>query len=337
MNLSDGIKLYVVDRRSKGIAAGTVRAEKHTLELLLADVGNLQLSSLRPQHLDVFWSKRTTWAPGSVNRARYHLTSFVKWCQTRGHIKRDENPLGDMRKLRVPPRSRTIIPQEEFQSFLSGIADPRARAMVAIGLYLFTRISETQALRWRDVDMDGGTVEVFRPKTKTLDTLPICSELLAELRRWHLTYAAEIGRPLRGTDYVIPALRPSKYAGVPGVQSRLVRVSEAAYDPSEKGCLAPSITKALKDAGFYQQYEGGHTLRRSGAVALYNQLASVGHDRAIRIVQSMLGHASIQTTEIYLRLDLDRKTRDDILRGHKMFPDKQEAVVVSLGARRGES
>lgn len=333
MNLSDGIQLYLTDRRAKGIAAGTIRAEKHTLELLLADVGNLQLSSLRPQHMDLFWSRRTSWAPGSMNRGRYHLEAFVKWCQKRGYIRHDASPLAGMKKLRVPPRPRVIIPQEEFETFLAGIEDPRGRAMAAIGLYLFTRISETQALRWQDVDMHRGTVEVFRQKTQTLDTLPLCSELADELRRWALAYGSEIGRPLLPTDFVIPALKPGKYAGVPGARRTFVRVSEPAFLPSERAHLGHTITKILKEAGYYQPHEGGHTLRRSGAVALYNQLAGVGHDRAIRICQAMLGHTNLQTTEVYLRLDLDRKVRDDLLSGKRMFPDVEDAEVVVM--RRG--
>ena len=53
------------------------------------------------------------------------------------------------------------------------------------------------------------------------------------------------------------------------------------------------IARGLREAGYYIPYEGGHTLRRSGATALYNQLTHVGHDRAIRICQAMLGHSSV--------------------------------------------
>jgi integrase len=76
--------------------------------------------------------------------------------------------------------------------------------------------------------------------------------------------------------------------------------------------------------------EGGHTLRRSGATALYNELSERGHDRAIRMCQAMLGHASIQTTEVYLALNLDRKARNDLLAGKRMFSVGGPAKVLSL-------
>ena len=175
MNLSDAISQYLSDRKVKGVKAGTIRSDRHVLQLLLADVGNVQVNRLRPQHIDVFWSKHSEWSPGTMNKARYVLSTFFKWCQARGHLPRTLDLLEGHRKLRVPPKSRVIIPQSEFEDFLDGISNPRSRIIAAIGLYLFTRISETASLRWQDLDLDGGTAEVFRQKTQTLDTLPICT------------------------------------------------------------------------------------------------------------------------------------------------------------------
>jgi integrase len=110
-----------------------------------------------------------------------------------------------------------------------------------------------------------------------------------------------------------------------------VEVLERPYLPTTKANLGYAIRTILQAAGYYRPQEGGHTLRRSGATALYNQLSSVGHDRAIRICQAMLGHSSVQTTEIYLRLDLDRKVRNDLLAGKRMFPEEGTATVLRLG------
>lgn len=334
MNLSDAIQLYLADRKAKGIKQNTIRNDRSKLTRLLADVGNIQVNQLRPQHLDLFWSRRTTWGPATMNIAYATLNSFIKWCQIRGHMKRDYNPLEGGRRLKEPPRKRVIIPQQEFATFLEGIEDARARAMCAIGLYLFTRISETAGLRWQDVDMHNGTVEVFREKTQTLDTLPLCEELHAELKRWALTYAAAIGRPLLPADLVIPGWQKPRVIGAPGKKGEFVVKEKGHYLPQTKAHITYSLKKALRNAGYYEPYEGGHTLRRSGAIALYNQLTSVGHDRAIRICQAMLGHVDISTTEIYLRLDLDRKVRNDLLAGKPMFPEVAEAEVVLLGVAK---
>ena len=334
MQLSDAIQLYLADRTAKGVKRNTTRNDKSKLTRLLADIGNIQVSQIRPQHLDLFWSRRTTWGPATMNIAHATLNSFFRWCQIRGYMPKDRNPLEGGRRLKEPPRKRVIIPQQEFATFLDGIEDPRARAMVAIGLYLFTRISETAGLRWQDVDMHNGTVEVFRDKTETLDTLPLCDELKHELDRWRLTYAAAIGRQLLPADLVIPGWQKPRVVGAPGKKGEFVEKEKGHYLPQTKAHITYSVKKALRDAGYYEAYEGGHTLRRSGATALYNQLTKVGHDRAIRICQAMLGHSDIRTTEIYLRLDLDRKVRNDLLAGKPMFPEVPEAEVVHIGVAR---
>lgn len=330
--LSDVLDLYAADRLHRGIAKGTRRNEMQVLRLLLADVGNIQTKSLRVQHVDIFWSRRGGWAPGTQNRARHSLSTFFKWCQARGHIERGLDLLEGSRKVKVPPRNRVIIPQSEFSTVLDASTSPYERIVVAVGLYLFLRLSEISILRWRDIDEKVGSIEVFRPKTTTLDTLPLCSELHAELRRWRLDYAARMGTPVQPDWLVVPARSKPRFRGL-GYRRGFEMVSEGSYLVHTSPRLNHIAADVLTRTGYYREHEGGHTLRRSGAVALYNQLSSVGHDRAIRIVQAMLGHANITTTEIYLRLDLDRKVRNDLLSGKPMFPSEGEATVIDLKER----
>lgn len=339
MNLSDCIDNYLASCRARGLAPSTLRSQKGTLQLFLADVGNIETRRLRPQHLDAFWSNRSTWGPATRNRARHTLSSFFGWCRVRGHLPRDYDPMEGTRKERTPQRDRVIIPQSEFQTFLDNIEDPRRRIAAALGLYLFLRISDAQALRWQDVNFDTNTVEVYRPKTKTLDTLPICDELRIELKRWRLAYSAKVGEPVQPGWFVIPGQPP--YGGQMGKKGfkGFVEKVQRPYLPTVRANLRYTMKTLLVAAGYYRTQEGGHTLRRSGATALYNQLTSLGHDRAIRICQAMLGHSSVQTTEIYLRLDLDRKVRNDLLAGKRMFPEGGTATVVRLGghAQDGET
>jgi integrase len=74
--------------------------------------------------------------------------------------------------------------------------------------------------------------------------------------------------------------------------------------------------------------EGSHTLRRSGARALFDQLTlDGGYDHPLRIVQSMLHHASITQTEVYIGVTADKRTRDEIIRGKPMYTVNSDNVV----------
>jgi integrase len=329
-DLSTAIQSFLASRENQGLARGTVRRERDTLRWFLADVGNINTRSIRPEHIDIFWSKHTNWAQSSRNVNLAGLQAFFVWCRARGYMGRDVDPLAGMRKGKPEPRPRVIIPQDQFSTLLAGITDPRMRIAVGIGLYLFTRISETENLRWQDDR--GDEMEVYRIKTKTIDILPICMELRAELDRWKLAYAAEVGQPVQPGWFIVPrremarfekGSRPGK--GRPLIMGQLI--------PTEKATLTGSLRTILQRAGYYQPWEGGHTLRRSGAIALYHRLTHLGHDRAMRVCQAMLGHSSLSTTEIYLRLDLDRKLRNTLLAGQKMFPGEEEAEVLQLFGR----
>jgi integrase len=327
--LSDAIEAFGHDRRAKGIAPKTRSNEMQVLRLLLADVGNIKVRSLRPQHADVFWANRAGWAPGTLNRARGTLGIFFSWLRHRGYMNRDTDPLAGTRAFKVPPRNRAIIPQSEFSAVIERRKNPRTRAAFAIGIYTFARISEIQGLRWQDFDFDSGTVEVFRQKTVTIDTLPVCEELAHELSRWKLEYAAHMGEQVRPEWFVIPGTTPPRGLATKGAKGFTAHRPRF-YLPTKRADLSKVVKQGLVEDGYYVPYEGGHTLRRSGATALYDQLTHVGHDRAIRICQAMLGHSSVQTTEVYLRLDLDRKVRNDLLAGRPMFPETGEAAVLLL-------
>lgn len=326
--LSDVIQQYVADQRARGYAYSTIRRKQSVLTALLADIGNIQTRSMRPEHMDRFWAHDRGWAPGTLNGAADVFSTFFKWCQTRGHISRDMDLLEGQRRLRVPPRDRVLIPQSEFSTLLASL-EPRPRAVFALGLYSFMRVSEITGLRWRDINFKNGTMEVFREKTTTLDTLPICAELHDELRRWRMTYGAVVGDTPLPQWYVIPALTQPRSYGTRGAKGFQFQ-DKSDWLPEKRARLNHTVRETLIKLGYYRPHEGCHTLRRSGATALYDQLSSVGHDRAIRICQAMLGHSNITTTEVYLRLDLDRKTRNDLLAGQPMFPDT-EGHVIELG------
>lgn len=329
MLLSDAIQAFGHDRRAKGIAPKTRANELQVLRLLLADVGNISVRSLKPQHTDIFWANRSGWAPGTLNRARGTLSIFFSWCRDRGYMNRDTDPLAGTRAFKVPPRTRALIPQSEFEAVIQRRKNPRTRVAFAIGLYTFARISEIEGLRWQDINLEAGVVEVFRQKTQTLDVLPICDELAEELRRWRLEYAAHMGEQVRPEWFVVPGTTPPRGTSTKGAKGFTAHRPRY-YLPTKRADLSKVIKQGLVEDGYYVPYEGGHTLRRSGATALYNQLTYVGHDRAIRICQAMLGHSSVQTTEVYLRLDLDRKVRNDLLAGKPMFPARDAGTVVSL-------
>jgi integrase len=162
--------------------------------------------------------------------------------------------------------------------------------------------------------------------------MPICAELHEELARWKYAYGVAVQEIPHLDWHVIPPFRAPGFKR--GADGLLHLATRAELIPTRRLTIPHyPIQLALGDMGYATLDEGGHTLRRSGGYALYQRLSHLGHDRAGRIVQSMYGHKSFQTTEKYLRLSLERKARDDILRGQRMF-DEAEGKVIHLGEDR---
>lgn len=341
MLLSDAIDGYTSDRANKGFAPSTIRSNRRILKQFLADTGNVQVSALTHRHMDVFWARHQDWAPTTFNLARTILATFFKWCQVRGYMPKTTDLMEGTRARKVPQKDRLVIPSGEWPALLDSCNDPRDRAMLAIGLYLFTRISETVNLRWRDIDFQNHTITVYRNKTQTLDVLPMCEELEHELKVWRLEYGRIVGEVPKPGWTVVPPYEVGNWVGVAGKSGVLQRVSDPVLRVTAVQTGGTErIQLVMKRAGYdLKKGDGAHTLRRSGATALYNELSERGHDRAIRMCQAMLGHASVQTTEIYLALDLDRKARNDLLAGKPMFTGNGgRAQVVDLEklGRRGQ-
>lgn len=343
--LSEVITDYLASRANT-MAPMTVKNDGQTLRQFLAVVGNIQVKNVTTDHVERYFAVRAnTCKASTMNTDLYNLTSFFKWCRMHKRTPATHDPLVARKPIVEEARERLWIPERDFPRVLKAANDPRDRMIVACGLFLFTRISETSRLRLSDIDPDNSRVTVTRAKKYkgqrfTRQVLPMTKEFRREWERWMKTYKTTAGLDLRPTDYLCPAKTTGGWGGTRGSRG-FERLPEAKlYRPAANmGTGWQPVQKALENLGYPVVQEGGHTLRRSGARALYFRLASGNHDHAVRRVMTMLGHASQSTTEKYIGLDIDEAARDALLLDQWMFPDTFDAEenvpdnVISLFGR----
>lgn len=336
--LSDLVDEFIASLDANGYAKNTVRNHGLAARSFLAHVGNIQAKHVTARHVDSYFAKRKAekLQPASLNVYLVGLRALFKYATQRRYIPAAMDPTAHRRNFREMPKVRLHIPAADFPRLLDCAEHPRDRIVIALGLYLFLRKSEIKSLRVGDVDLARGHIAVRIPKTSELDHMPISAELDTELRRWLTWYAAHLGRELRSSDFLVPAKTPPIY--LPGLhpQTNWAQGKEQAkLDPSkpvDKPELAVqralvAFGEPVRDENGDSLREGVHTLRRSGARALFDRLVADGYDAAIRTVQSMLHHKHMSTTEGYLGIKLDIKRRDEMVRGKTLFPVSQENVV----------
>lgn len=154
----------------------------------------------------------------------------------------------------------------------------RDRAMLETLYATGCRASEVVGLKLADVYLDAAFLKCFGKGSKQR-VVPLGSHAVAALRAYISGASAEGGRATTG-------------------DAEVVFVSKTAR-PLTRIHLWALVKKYCKRAGLPGTVSP-HTLRHSFAT----HLLSGGAD--LRAVQEMLGHASIQTTQIYTHVDRDR-------------------------------
>jgi len=346
--LMDAQAGYLGARRSQGYAETTMRNTRRALHVISPYL-DIDITSVTSVDLDhALGDHRNTHAASTMNLTLAELRGFFKWCEQQGLIPYGSSPMRHRRAYAEAKHERLRVPADQFTGLIDSAQNPRDRIVVALGLYLLLRAGEIALLRVRDVDLSDFTIAVLVPKSAKSDTMPICHELADELHLWLLVYATGIGRELRGDDYLVPSRLPPTLEAR-GDHGKWVMVQYDQYVPSRPYSTPhKAVQGALALSGYLThdpdgrtRREGVHTLRRSAARALFDRLSVDGVDSALRIVQSMLHHSSVSTTERYIGLDGDRAKRDSILRGERMFPvglvtiEKMTVAAASVLGREG--
>lgn len=334
---------YLAHRRSLDLSASTLKNEQSTFRLFCEVLDGVMAAELNDRHLVRYFDKAgETRAPQSLANDHTRLSAFFEWSRRTGRIPSSCDPMYGRRKPKGIKRERNRVDVSQFGALLDA-ADarhPRDRAVLACLLYTLARDGELSGARIRDLSLTGLSLRVTLHKTRAEDELPVCEELERELRAWLTHYASEVGE-LQPHYYLLPS-RDTR--GVNGPDGRLsvehVRLCPERRIPE----LGRIVSPALDDIGFplvdedgKSLREGAHTIRRSGARALFEQLVAMGYDGAMRVVQSMLHHATLEQTEAYLGLTPDRNARNRLLRGQVMLPPWPSVPVADVSRRDARS
>lgn len=238
---------------------------------------------IAPQHVQSYIA--TFAKDGRIAAARVaaaSLRSFFRWLQLRGLI--SSNLIGAVPGFRIWRWGSlpTVMTEDQLRHFLavfdqsrpSGCRDyAMALCMVVLGL----RVAEVADLTLADLDTTAGTLRLSAGKPRRDRVLPMPSQL----QRAVLKYVRRI-RPKTTDPHLF--VRHRTPVGV-AVTRELVRGAMRRAYAIVEGC---------------QNWTGTHVLRHTAATRLHR----VGAD--LKRVADILGHASIDTTAIYAKVDMNR-------------------------------
>jgi integrase/recombinase XerD len=226
---------------------------------------------------------QTRYAPSSIARALVAVRSFHRFCLEEGFLAVD--PSEEVGAPRVPLGIPKALTEDEVEALLAAVVGDTARALrdraIVETLYATgVRISELVGLDRRDLDLDDGLVRVLGKGSKER-IVPV-----GRSARDALTAYLEAGRP--------QLARPDRSGG--GREAVILNVRGGRL--SRQSCW-----KIVRTAGERAGLGGRlspHVLRHSCATHMLERGAD------IRVVQELLGHASLSTTQVYTKVSPER-------------------------------
>jgi len=223
-------------------------------------------------------------APSSVARALVSVRSFHRFCVDEGHA--IDDPTEEVRAPRVPAGIPKALTEAEVEALLGAVAgdgprELRDRAILETLYASGARITELVALDRADLDLETGLVRVFGKGAKER--------------------IVPIGRPARSAlgDYLSRGRTELVGTGARGRRAGdAVFLNVRGTRLTRQGCWA-IVRDAGGRAGLGDRVHP-HVLRHSCATHL------VDHGADIRVVQEVLGHASVSTTQVYTLVSAER-------------------------------
>lgn len=279
MAMLEGFKRYILLERG---------FSEHTREAYLRDVKQFfefidsEGVAVRDVTLDVL--HRFTWqlhemgiSARSIARIHSGLRSFYHYLLLEGYM--EQNPTALLESPKKGFHLPEVLSTEEIDEILSVIdlsqqEGQRDRAAIELLYSCGLRVSELCSLKMHNLFLDEGFLRVVGKGNKER-LVPISPQAVKELQLWF--YTRNTIMPKSGEeDYVFLSVRRRQHLSRITVFHNLRLYAERA-----------GITKTISP----------HTLRHSFATHLLEGGAN------LRVIQALLGHEQISTTEVYTHID----------------------------------
>lgn len=268
--LTPYVARYLRQRRVEGAITHTT-ARNHSYELRrFADTyGRRPLAQLGPKAIERWFLTTTRLAPGT-RRARLSIVrAFCRWLYEEGIV--DDDPTRRAPHVRQPRSVPRAMRASDVARLLADVPDQRARVICWLMVGMGLRCCEVEAASVADYDPRAATLLVHG-KGGHERVLPVPVEVAVELDR----YLAQVG----------------------AVSGPLIRSHRHPSRGLDAGTISNYMSRWMAEAGVKHRPRDGvsaHALRHTAASDVLDECGD------LRVVQSMLGHAQLATTSIYLR------------------------------------
>lgn len=267
----------------RGLSPNTLSAYRADLVALSRFLARTEVQIETASRADVLgfvaWRAESGAQPRSTARQLSSFRRFYRY-MTREGLRRDDPTT----QIAMPKIGRSLprsLSEEEVESLLNApvVLDPlgsRDRAMLELLYATGLRVSELVSLKYNQLNLNQGVIRILG-KGNRERLIPLGDEAMRCLRDFLAVGRGEILLE-RTTEYLFPTRRGD----------RMTR--QAFWHIIKRYAAKSGINRDLSP----------HTLRHAFATHLLN------HGADLRVVQMLLGHSDLSTTQIYTHVARER-------------------------------
>jgi integrase len=299
VTITEAGRLWIESGEAAALERTTLEQYQQHLDLHISPLlGTVRLSQLTAPMVRAFEDRlRTDRSPAMVRKILGSLGAILADAQERGLVA--QNVVRSLRRRRQRGKERhadkrakgrlkvgvDIPTPDEVRAIIPHLSG-RWRPMLLTAIFTGLRASELRGLRWADIDLKRSEIHVRqradrfgtigRPKSEAGERMiPLLPMVVNALREWKLAC------PKGELDLVFPNGR-----GRAENHSNIV----------QRGVMPIQIAAGVVTGAGKAKYPGLHGFRHFYASWCINRRADGGLELPLKVVQSRLGHASIQMT-----------------------------------------
>jgi len=287
----------------KNYSPKTIREYSYDLKMYESNLENsgskIEIEQTQTADLRKFFlhlKREKLYSPRSLHRKICSLKSFFKFLKKEGYI--ISNPADNIDSPKIPKSLPSTISVDEAIKLLSSPKDLRDKVILLLLYGTGLRVSELSNLNSEHVDLENRILHIVGGKGNKDRFVPLPDLIIPILEQFILS---------RRKDTHDPALILNR-SGHRLTSRSIQRV----------------VKKCKEDAGLSDKKVTPHTLRHAFATHLLSNAVD------IRVIQELLGHASLSTTQLYTHVSLEHLRKSYDL-GHPLSAQNKNKFTIFDG------
>lgn len=285
----DEIKHFLHLCEQLGYADSTMRDYRYQLKMLAIYFEKREITSselLTPEMVSQYTGAICGYRGRTLNNILSKLRKYFKFLYTHEYHPIDLSVyIPTACNLKRREHLPVILSRDEVKRILDCVdtANPigkRDYAIILLVARLGLRIGDVVNIKYHNINWDRNCIELLQEKTGQ----PVCLPLFNDVGTSIINYL-KFGRPVSDSDHIF------------------IRHYPPFSNLREAGTMSHALKKYMSRAGIEiasDRRKGMHILRHSLATELLN------NNVPLPVISGILGHTSIESTENYLRVDIEK-------------------------------